>query len=634
MLEFIRDRAKGVFAWLIVGAIIVTFASVGIQQYLSGGGDNSVAKIDGAEISQGQLQTAFLQQRQRLQEMFGGELPDMFSEEMIKSQVMEQLVRQQVLVQTASSIGMQISDRSLADTITSVGAFQEDGKFSDSRYRQLLSAQGMTPGLFEQRVRRDLLANQFSSTITQTAFVTDAAIDEYLRLQQQQRSIGYLTVAKDKFKSEVSASEEEIKNYYEQHSQDYMQPERVKVDYLELKVEDLAASVEVDEAEMRQRYEARKMNYSTPEQRKASHILVKVANDPSQEEVNAAEEKAKALLDRINQGEDFAAIAKSESDDPGSAKQGGDLGFFGKGVMDPAFEKAVFSLQKGQVSEPVRSSFGFHLIKLVDIQDGKTKSFESVKAEIEKEIKTESAQEKYYELANRLGDLTFPVQYSKSLQDASMELGLPIKTSAFFSRKGGPGIAANPKVTAAAFGYEVLEGGVNSEVIELADNHVVVIRLNEHQDAKLRPLEKVRNSIVAVLETDKAKTKAKELADAVAERIRAGEKPSELAEAVGIEWSKQNTILRDTTDVNRTVSNAAFSMTHPVEGKPAIRQLELPSGDQVVLMLYSIEDGDPAKADDAARRQARVKLQQAAANADQTSVEEGIRSKMDITIKQ
>jgi len=631
MLELIRSRAKGWFAWIIVGLIIIPFALWGVHQYIGGGGDTSVAKVDGVEISQGQLQSAYLQQRQRLQQMFGGKLPPMFSDKMIKSQVLQQLVEKQMLVQAASDNGLRIGDQTLAATIRGIGAFQDDGKFSNERYRQLLGAQGMTPGMFEQRVRRDMLASQLTDSVNKTAFVTDTDVDNYLRLQQQHRTLGYLTVPVSKFKDEVKVSDKEVSDYYEKHAQDYMQPERVKVDYLELKLADLAAGIDVDEATMHERYEAHKINYRTPEQRKASHILIKVAKDAKPEAVDAAREKVEALLARIRKGEDFAKLAKEESEDPGSAKQGGDLGFFGKGVMDPAFEKATFALKKGEVSEPVRSSFGFHLIKLVDIKGGETKSFDEVKASIKKEIQNEQAEQKYYDMADQLANLTY--EHPESLQVAAEQLKLPIKTSDYFSRDGGAGIASNPKVTAAAFSEEVLARGNNSESLELDRNHMVVLRINDHQLAMLRPLEEVRAGIESVLMGEKTKEKAKELTTAVLERVRAGEQPAELAKALGIEWSEKKTIGRDSADVPRPISHAVFAMAKPADNKPVSQELGLPSGDQAVVILYSVEDGNPDKVDDKERRQAQVKLQQAAARAADSSLSEGIRSRMDITIK-
>jgi peptidyl-prolyl cis-trans isomerase D len=630
MLEFIRSRARGWFAWVIVGMIIIPFALWGVHQYVGGGGDTSVAKVGGAEISQTQLQNAYMQQRQRLQEMFGGTLPPMFSDEMIRSQVLEQLIEQEMLVQAARDNGMRIGDSTLAQTITSIDAFQEDGRFSNTRYQQLLRAQGMMPGMFEQRVRRDMLAAQFTDGVSATSFITDAEVDNYLRLQLQQRSIGYLTVASEKFKDDVEVSDAEIENYYQEHAQQYMQPERVKVDYLELNTEDLAGNITVDEAAMRERYESRKINYATEEQRKASHILVQVPAGAGDEQVNAQRNKAENILARIRQGEDFALLARTESDDPGSAEQGGDLGFLGKG-LDPAFEEAVFALKKGEVSELVRSSFGFHIIKLTDIEGGEVKSFDEVKAELRKEIQMERAEQQYYDMAEQLANLTY--EHPESLSVAAEQLQLPIKTTPFFTRDGGAGITAEPKVISAAFGEEILARGNNSETIELGRNHMVVLRLNEHLPEAQRPLEEVRAGIVSALKSDKARNRTEELAAALRERVRSGEQPAELAKTLGITWNSKQSVTRDAAEVDRAVSAEAFRMPRPAQGEQVTRKLALPSGDQAVIILYSVEEGDPAEAGEAQRRQAATRLQQAAANTALSSVVSGIRNSTDINIR-
>lgn len=632
MLQYIRERAQGVIAWIIVGAIILTFALFGINQYFSGGGDASVAKVDGVEISQGQLQSATLQQRQRLEQMFGGKLPAMYTDEMLRSQVLQQLIEQEMLVQAAHESGMRIGDATLAQTILGIEAFHEDGKFSNTRYQQLLQRQGMLPGTFEQRVRRDLIAAQFTGGISETAFVTKDAVDEYLRLQLQQRSVAYLTVPMSKFQGEVQVSAEEIAAYYEQHRSQYMQPERVKVDYLELNIEDIAGGITVDEAEVRERYEARKINYTSPEERKASHILVKLSGDSSEEAVAAAKQKAEKLLERIRKGEEFAKLAKAESDDPGSAPQGGDLGFFGRGVMDPAFEEAAFALKKGEVSDLVRSSFGFHIIKLVDIKGGEVKPFAEVKDEIKKEIQNERAEQQYYDMAEQLANLTY--EHPESLATAAEELQLPVKTSPFFSRNGGPGIASEPKIVESAFSDEVLARGNNSETIELGRNHLVVLRLNKHEPETQRPLAEVRAGIVSTLKRDKAKAQGQELAIAVEERLRAGEKPAELAKALGIEWNKRQDMLRDNTEVDRTIVTEVFQLPKPVEGEKQIERISLPSGDQTVAILYSVQEGNPAEASGKERQQAVSRLEQASSMADLTSVVSTIRSTTDITTRQ
>ncbi len=631
MLEYIRERAQGVIAWIIVSGIILTFALFGINQYFSGGGDTSVAKVNGAEISQGQLQLATQQQRQRLEQMFGGKLPAMFSDEMIRSQVLQQLIEQEMLVQTAHDKGMRIGDTTLAQTIVSVEAFQEDGKFSNTRYQQLLRAQGMLPGNFESRVRRDLIAAQFTGGISETAFVTTKEVDDYLRLQEQLRTVAYLTVPTTKFSDTVEVTDEEVSAYYEQHAGEYMQPERVKVNYLELNIEDIASTITVDEAKVRERYEAQKINYTTPEQRKARHILIQVPADSNEEVVAEAKEKAEALLARIQKGEDFATLAKAESNDPGSAPQGGDLGFFGKGVMDPAFEDATFALKKGEVSDVVRSSFGFHIIKLEDISGGKVKPYDAVKDTIKKEIQNERAEQQYYELAEQLANLTY--EHPESLAVASEQLQLPIKTSPLFSRDGGIGIAAEPKFVTAAFSDDVLARGNNSETIEIGRNHMVVLHLNEHQPEAQRPLVEVKTGIVSTLKRNKAQAQAEELTTAVLERLRSGEKPAELAKTVGVKFDGKQDIRRDATKMDRAMVSEVFRLPKPVEGSQVYQQVALPNGDQAVVILYNVEEGKPDEAGDKERRQAVTKLQQADSNADLASVVSTIRSKTEITIR-
>lgn len=630
MLEFIRSRAQGFFAWLIVGGIILTFALFGINQYFTGGGDTSVAKVNGTEISQGRLEQDYYQQRQRLAQMFGGELPPMFTEKMLKQQVLSQLVAQEVVVQAALDNGMRVGDEQLASIIRSAEVFHENGQFSRSKYEQLLSQQNMTPGMFEARVVRDILSAQFQSGFSDTAFVTDAEVDNLLRLQNQQRSFGYLTVALAPYQEAAEVSDEEIVEYYKANEQAFMQPERVKVDYIELNGEELANNVAVSDETLRARYESQKINYSSPEERQASHILIQADENAPQEQLDAAREKAEALLARIREGEDFAELAKSESDDPGSAEMGGDLGFFGRGAMVPAFEEAAFALAEGEVSDVVQSPFGFHIIKLTGVRGGEAKPFDEVKDKIRKDIQNERAEERFYDMAEQLANLTY--EQPDTLKPASEELGLEVKSSDYFTRQGGPGIAANPKVTGAAFGDDVLVRGNNSETIELARNHLLVLRINDHQPEQVRPLDEVKAQIVKSLKRDKALEQARAEAASLLEKVRAGQAPEKLA-AKGVTWQAKQSVGRESKDIDATIVNSAFRMVDPGEGAISGDSVALRSGDQVVVVLYSVEDGDPAAADEAERNKARDQLLQASANAATEAAMSGVRGRMDITTK-
>ncbi len=630
MLELIRSRAQGVFAWIIVSGIIITFALFGINQYFSGRTDTSVARVNGAPISQMQLERAYSQQRQRLAEMFGGELPPMFTEQILKQQVLGQLVSREVLVQAAIESNMQVGNQQLVSIIGSADVFQENGKFSRAKYEQLLSRQGMTPGQFENSIRRDILASMYESGFRDTAFVTRAEEDNLLRLQNQQRMIGYLTVSIAPYEKAATLSDEEVDTYYQANSQRFMQPERVKIAYLELDIADLAKGVKVADDELRSRYEAQKLNYSTPEERRASHILITVAEDASPELVETARKKAEAILVRVRKGEDFAKLAKAESQDTGSAKKGGDLGFFGKGMMVPAFEEAASKLKKGEISEPVRSSFGFHIIKLTGIRGGELKPFNKVKEQIRKDIQNEQAEKKFYDMADQLENLTY--EHPESLQLASETLELPIKHSDYFSRQGGIGIAANKKVSSMAFSDDVLLKGYNSTAVELGRNHLVVLRINDHQPEMVRPLVEVKKQIATALKHEKAVVEVDNKAAELLRMVRAGKSPAKLAREKGVSWTATQTLKRDAKKVDSAILNEAFSLPKP-DNANVSNTVALASGDRAVVIVSKVIDGDPAVADEKQRAQARAQLQRAISTASTEAALRGARARMDVITK-
>ncbi|MEN8169088.1 MAG: SurA N-terminal domain-containing protein [Pseudomonadota bacterium] len=634
MLQIIRDRSQGVFAWLIVGLISIPFALWGINSYFGGGGDDSIAEVDGVKISPRQVQSAYQQQRDRLQQMFGGKIPEgIFSEEMMKSQILQQLIEKEVLINAAADNRMRIGDAQLANTIKGIDAFYRDGKFNQEQYERVLAQQGMSPRLFEQRVRRDLIASQLSDAITASEFTLDTELDAHLRLQQQQRDIGYMVVPVSKFEGGVVVSEEEIRAYYESNSSRYMQPEQVKIDYLEIKAADITSAIEVNEEEMRQRYEAQKLNFRTAEERKARHILIQVANSTAESSQSEARTKAEDLLQRINSGEDFASLAKAESQDPGSANKGGDLGFFGRGVMDKAFEDSAFSLQKGEVSGVVRSAFGFHIIKLDDIKGGETKPYEQVAADLKSEIQSERAADIFYDNAEQLANLTY--EQPDTLGVAAEQLQLEIKSSNYFVRSGGGvGIAANPKVITATFSEDVLVRGNNSESIELADNHLVVLRINDHKPEALRPFEEVKAEIEATIKRDKATANTLTQASALFARLQAGEEPESLAASLQLEWKHHKGLKRDDSEVERSIVQTVFRMPHPVAGGFSREQLTLPGGDQALVSVYEVKSGDVTAVEATFRSDAMQRIERSNANVAELALTAGLRERAEITTRQ
>ena len=633
MLQIIRDRSQGVFAWIIVGLISVPFALWGINSYFGGGGDDSIAEVDGVKISPRQVQNAYQQQRDRLQQMFGGKIPEnLFSEEVMKSQILDQLIEKEILIKAATDNGMRVGDRQLAALITGIDAFHSDGKFDSAQYERVLAQQGMSPKLFENRIRRDLIAAQISDAVVKSEFTLDSEIDAQLRLQQQQRDMGYMVLPVSKYLDGIELTAEELRTYYDTNSARYMQPEQVTIDYLELKSDDIASTIDVSKEQLRQRYETQKLNFRTAEERKASHILISAASSASDQEVSAAKIKIEALLQRINGGEDFAEMAKAESQDPGSAKKGGDLGFFGLGVMDKAFEEATFALEKGEVSAVVRSAFGFHIIKLEDVKGGETKPYEAVAAELKREMQNDLAAEIFFNKAEQLASLTY--EQPDTLAIAAEQLQLTVQSSDFFARSGGAGITSDPKIATAAFNEDVLVRGNNSETIELADTHLVVLRINQHKPEALRPFDEVSAAIETSLKRDKATAKTLEEGKALFAKLQAGEKPESLAAAREIEWQQQGALLRDNSEVDRSIVQATFRMVHPAEGEFVSEQLSLASGDQALVVLSGVKPGDVASAEATARTDATQRIERANSSAAEQALIAGLRERAEITTKQ
>lgn len=628
MLDFIRQRAQGWIAWTIVILIIIPFALWGVNEYFGGGRAAPAAEVDGEPISQDELQRAYYQERQRLQEMLGANFkPDLFPEEQIKAQVLQRLVRQRLLIQAALESGLRVSDLHLAQTIRDVEAFQKDGEFDQELYERLLAQQGMQPAFFEAQVRRDLITGQLYRGYVATGFVTERQVDDLLRLQNQTRHIGYLTLPAKRFENEVTVSEQAIADYYEQYADRFVVPERVKVAYLDLDMEQLAESVEVNEATLRTRYEARKENYRTPEQRRARHILI--ASEDGDDA--AAEKEANELLKQLEAGADFDALAKAHSDDPGSAQQGGDLGLFGRGAMVPAFEEAVFAMAEGEVRGPVKTPFGYHIIRLDEVRESQVRSFDEVRSRLEQDFRREQAEERFYDLAERLANLTY--EQPDTLTVAAEQLGLEIKEAGPFPRGGASeGIAAHPAVAAAAFSEDVLTGGHNSETLEIGSNRLIVLRVLEHYPETRKALEEVREEIRASLHREQMIARAKEEAEALAEKIRGGEKPAEVAAAAKLSWEEVPALARGDSEPGPEVVRAAFRLARPDASGPSADTVSLPSGEQVVVALFGVQEGR-TEVDAAEREQVREFLRQANGEAAFAGLLQALQSRAEISVK-
>jgi len=601
MLQVIRDRASGLFVWTIVGLIIITFAFVGLNSYFDDTGEGfQAALVNDQKVTVYEYQIAYSNEQRRIRQMFGENFdPDLFDDQ-IKKSALDRVIDNAIIVQAAANAGMRVSDEQLAQQIHSIDQFKEDGVFSSELYKQQLAQAGESVSGFEYRIRRGVIADQLVNGIIQSSFATKDEIELTHRLREQQREVAYVSIPVDVFKDKVTVSEAEIETHYKANQNLYKTAEQVQLEYIELSVDALMSSISVDEDEVESYYEEQKDRFLTPEERRASHILIEFGDDADKAKAEADEIYAKIMA-----GEKFEALAKEFSDDIGSSSEGGDLGFFGKGIMDTNFEDTAFALKTGEVSKPVRSEFGYHVIRLDEIKPSKGKSLNDVRAELEAELKKQKAEKLYFDKVEILANMAY--EAPDSLEPAKEELGLEIKTSDFMSKRGGSGIFSNRKVMDAAFSDDVLIENLNSEAIELGANHAIVLRLKEYKDAQVRPLSEVAGQIKSTLIGEKALALAKADADKISEKLLAGVSGSEavnVVEGKTYTWNEKKWIKRNEADIPREIIEAAFLMPRlSPDEKLATKGLVLGNGEYALFAFSGIKDGDVSDISDEERRQ-------------------------------
>ena len=632
MLQAIRNRAMGLLGWIVIGLIIITFALFGLGSYLQDKSQVFVAKVNEVEISPRELQLAYQQQRARMEQMLGDAYnPALIDDQMLKQTALNGLIQRQLLLQAAQKDGMLVSDQLLVAQIHAVPAFHQDGSFSEEKYQSLIRQQGRLPAEFEYETRRMLQAEQLVNGFSQTAFVTRDEVDRAYRLQQQRRDFSYLIVAAESFKASVEVSDEQIKQYYDQHSEEFILPERVRLAYLRLAGDALTESIQIDEEDLVAHYEEKQESLRTQEQRQASHILIQVAAGADEESSNKAKAEAEDLLKQIRNGGDFAELARQHSDDPGSAAQGGDLGFFARGAMLPEFEKTVFSMEVGDVSEPVHTQFGFHIIKLTEVRGTETPSLDEVREELIAELKQRAVSDLFYEQFEKLSDVSY--ENPDSLDAAADALGLEIQTSDWLTASGGAGIGEYPKVVALAFSEDVLESGNNSEPIEVGDNDAIVVRVEQRQAAQATPLEDVKEQIVEEIRQQQAVEQAAARGEELMQQLKQGALMEDLDDQDYITSHKAEGISRATAaDHNPEVVRAVFKLSRPEEGASTDKAFALDNGDYAVVQLTGISDADPASMQEAARSELERGLENMRRSVVVSTMTEDLRARANIVI--
>ncbi|MCL9783043.1 peptidylprolyl isomerase [Vibrio sp. S4M6] len=574
MMDRLRAGASSIAIKVILGLIILSFVFAGIGSYLIRGSSDAAATVGSTKISRQAFEQAYQNERNRMQSQLGDYFSNLLADpnyvKSFRKSVLDRMINNVLLEQYAHSLGLRVSDNQIRQMILTLPEFQKDGKFDQQTYQFLLTRAGYTPDQFADYLRKDLLRNQVLSAIQGSTFTLKGEVEAQNKLISETRTIRTITLSPSEFAKKVKLDDQQIETYYKQHSASYTRPAQVKVAYVELSAKELKGQIKVSDAEAKQYYQEHLDKYSTQPQIEVSHILIKD---------NKAE--AEAILKQLQAGANFAKLAKEKSQDPGSAKEGGNLGWIEKGVMAPSFEKAAFSLKKvGELSGIVKTSFGYHIIKLDAIKKAQVKPFKDVAAEIKSELTDQKAADKFYQLQSKLEKVAY--ESPDSLDAAAKAISQPIHTTGFITQETAPKVLQSQAVFQALMDPEVKEDGMNSKAIEIGPEDVVVVRVESSREKSLIPLKEVRAKVVKQLSMDKGEENALDLAGKIVKSLDKGD--NKLLKENKLTFSKAENITR-----RSPLADVVFTMPKPSKDKPVYGQSKDMSGNIVVVELDKVE---------------------------------------------
>lgn len=628
MLEAIRNLTANRFIrWTFIVFLVVPFGLFGIDAYLSNvGAGEAMANVGNARVSQYEYDQALRRQADIYRQQFRGNFDASLMDNVeVKRAVLDQLVAEKLVGIGADRAGVRVPDKALAERIAAEPFFQEDGKFSPKRYEDIARSQGLTPPGLDERLRQDYRQQQFRGSITDTAFVPNTTLDNFIRLAEQTREVSVVNFTPDAYMTKVAVKPEQVKAYYDSHAAEFTTPERARVEYVELSGDTLAAKAEVPAEEVKRTYDdgMARNQWGKAEERRASHVLVAVAPDAKEADRKAAQAKAEAIADRVRKApKSFADVAKKESQDPGSATQGGDLGFFARGAMVKAFEDAAYAAKKGDIVGPVASDFGFHVILVTDIKAAQVRSLADATPEIEAMLKKQVASRRFAESAEAFANTVY--EQSGSLKPAADALKLPIQQSQWIT-KGIPSplpALGNPKLIAEIFSDDAIKAKRNTSAVEVGTNMLVAARVVEHKPAELRPLETVKVDIERRLIRDEALKLARADGEAKLKLVQEGKD-------AGVKWPAALAVNRQKpAGLPAQVVDRAFR----ADGKklPAYVGVESPLGYSLVQVTKVIT---PEKIDDTQRASLSTQLRNAVAAQELDSTLGAIRERVGVTVR-
>lgn len=601
MLQSIHDKLKGWLAGVVLGAIGLVFVFWGINWTLQA--PTYAAKVNGNEVSASEVRQSYQQQLAQAQRQSNGSISEA-QRNQIKTRVLDDYVNSEALVTRADALGYRVSDAEVLSAQCQMPAFQVDGKCDPAHAVAFLRAQGRSPLEIEGLFKRDVKLRQLDSALTLSSFATATELKQIRALTKQQRELTWLTLSAEKYAAQATPDDAALKTYYDMHKSEYMTPETVDLRYLEISLTQLAAKVSVDDAQLKTYYDEQKVKtperFTQPEQRRVSHILLSVANDKDDAAVKA---KADGILKRVQAGEDFSKLAKEFSQDPGSAAQGGDLGWSERKVWVAPFADAAYSMKVDEIRGPVKTQFGYHILKLVGIEPASVKSFEQSKADLETEYRRNEAERLFNNAQDQLADAA--LQNATDIDMVARKAGLTVLEIPAFSRiDGGATLGKVPAVIEAAFSQDVLDGRL-SPIVEAEKGRGVVLRATDHKLPQQKPLDAVRTELVAAWKKQRGMELAAAAAADAVKRLTAGESWDTVAKSLGQAVVPPKFIARSDQAVPLEIRTTAFGEHKPASGKPLYADSRLADGDAAVISLSAVreEPGDPQQQDKDLRRQ-------------------------------
>ena len=582
MLTTIREKTQGWITALILGLLAIPFALWGVDSYFDGGQLN-VASVDGHDISVDAYRRNLDDERRRVAD------PKLFDVPEMRQQVVEKLIHDYLAAKNAQSAGYRISDQELARQVRQLPWFQRDGKFDPKLYEVVVRNQGQTRSGFEQSLRQGYLTDQARSLYAQTAIVTDSDISTLLRHEGQQREVDVAVVSVAKLRDGVKITAADIEQDYQRNPDRFRTTEKIRIDYVQISAADLAKSVRLTDEELRQAQNETAQASRGGQERRASHILLELPAGADAAVENAAMAQAQDLRAKLLAGADFAALAKQHSKDPGSAGQGGDLGVVTAGVMVKEFEQALFALKKpGDLSVPVRTSFGVHLIKLTSLQ-GPVAGAAPDRAKFEAGLKARKAEEQFIDLSERLRNLAY--EQPDSLKPAAEALGLKVETSPWLTRAGtAEGLLSNRKVVDAAFDPEVLEQRRNSSALEIGNNSLVVLRIHAHEAPRQLPLTEVRAVIEQSLLQAARAAEAERITTSALQQLREGKTLDSVIRQFGLVHTGVRVVGRKSKEMDAALIGSIFEAPAPANDKPVYGLASLTDGARAVFVVRKVKE--------------------------------------------